>query len=72
MEWKVDNVKYFNERLFLPSKPVFRSLLKAVMAAKSCGGIDWFGVDDTFYTVYSPMYCGITEVPHSYAVVTEI
>ena len=28
----------------------------------------WFGVDDTFYTVYTPMYCGMTAVPHSFAV----
>jgi dipeptidase len=32
------------------------------------GGIFWFGVDDTFYTVYSPMYCGITRVPETFAV----
>jgi dipeptidase len=28
----------------------------------------WFGVDDTYYTVYSPMYCGITKVPETFAV----
>ena len=27
------------------------------------GGILWFGVDDTYSTVYAPMYCGITEIP---------
>ena len=27
------------------------------------GGILWFGVDDTYSTVYCPMYCGITEIP---------
>ena len=32
------------------------------------GGINWFGVDDTYYTVYSPMYCGITSVPETFAV----
>jgi dipeptidase len=31
------------------------------------GGILWFGVDDTYSTVYSPMYCGITDVPESFA-----
>ena len=32
------------------------------------GGILWFGVDDTYSTVYSPMYCGIAKVPESFAV----
>jgi dipeptidase len=27
----------------------------------------WFGLDDTYSTVYVPMYCGITEAPKSYA-----
>ena len=34
------------------------------------GGVFWFGVDDTYSTVYVPMYCGINEVPKSYAVGT--
>ena len=34
------------------------------------GGILWFGVDDTYSTVYVPMYCGIREAPHAYAVGT--
>lgn len=31
------------------------------------GGIFWVGMDDTFSTVYAPMYCGIRRVPPSYA-----
>jgi dipeptidase len=34
------------------------------------GGVFWFGVDDTYSTVYNPMYCGMTRVPESYAVGT--
>ncbi|MEE4292913.1 MAG: C69 family dipeptidase [Xanthomonadales bacterium] len=30
------------------------------------GGVLWFGMDDTFFTVYTPMYCGITDVPPSF------
>ena len=30
------------------------------------GGIIWFGVDDTYSTVYCPMYCGITEIPECF------
>ena len=32
------------------------------------GGVQWWGVDDTYSTVYFPMYCGATEVPHSFEV----
>lgn len=31
------------------------------------GGVYWFGVDDTYTTVFLPMCCGITKVPESYA-----
>jgi dipeptidase len=34
------------------------------------GGILWFGVDDTYSTVYVPMYCGIRKAPKAYAVGT--
>ena len=69
MEWKVDNVKYFNERAISTQQTGFSFIAQSrSWLPNPVGGIDWFGVDDTFYTVYSPMYCGITEVPHSYAV----
>jgi dipeptidase len=32
------------------------------------GGIFWFGVDDASTTVFTPMYCGITEVPECFKV----
>ena len=31
------------------------------------GGLIWFGVDDTWLTVYLPMYAGIREAPHAFA-----
>jgi hypothetical protein len=30
----------------------------------------WFGVDDTYSTVYFPVYCGVTKVPRNFAVGT--
>jgi len=32
------------------------------------GGVLWYGLDDTYTTCYMPMYCGINEVPKSFAV----
>ncbi len=38
----------------------------AAMAA-GLGGLLWFGVDDTYSTVYIPMYAGIRQPPHPVA-----
>ena len=68
MEFEVDSVKYINERAVATQQTGYsfvaqsRSWLPAPV-----GGIYWFGVDDADGCVYAPMYCGITEVPHSYA-----
>jgi dipeptidase len=32
------------------------------------GGVLWYGVDDNYLSCYFPLYCGITEVPPSFAV----
>jgi len=68
LTWEVDGVKYCNERAASTQQTGFsfvsqgRSWLPDPM-----GGVLWFGVDDTYSTVYVPMYCGIREVPRSYA-----
>lgn len=31
------------------------------------GGVTWYGLDDTDFTCYTPLYCGITAIPASYA-----
>ena len=69
MEWKVDSIKYFNERAISTMQTGFSFIAQSrSWLPDPVGGINWFSVDDTYYTVYSPMYCGITEVPHSFAV----
>ncbi len=69
MEWTVDNVKYFNERAISTQQTGFSFIAQSrSWLPNAIGGIDWFGVDDTYYTVYTPMYCGITKVPEAYAV----
>ncbi len=32
------------------------------------GGVYWYGVDDTWMTCYTPLYCGLEAVPHSFTV----
>ena len=69
MEWKVDGVTYINERAIATQQTGFSFVAQSrAWLPDPVGGILWFGVDDTYYTVYSPIYCGITAVPESYAV----
>lgn len=69
MTLKVDSIAYVHERATSTQQTGF------VFVAQSrswlpdpIGGIFWFGVDDTYTMVYSPMYCSMTEVPEAYRV----
>lgn len=68
MTWQVDSVGYVNERATSTQQTgfVFVSQSRSWLP-DPIGGIHWFGVDDTYTTVFSPMYCGITKVPGSFA-----
>jgi len=69
LTWKVDSVEYFNERAISTQQTGFSFISQSRgWLPDPIGGILWFGVDDTYSTVYSPMYCGITKVPESFAV----
>jgi dipeptidase len=69
MQWKVDGVAYIHERAISTQQTGFSFVAQSrSWLPDPVGGIIWFGVDDTFYTVYSPMYCGITRVPETFAV----
>jgi dipeptidase len=69
LTWKVDGVEYFNERAISTQQTGFSFIAQSrSWLPDPVGGIDWFGVDDTYSTVYTPMYCGISKVPETYAV----
>ncbi len=68
LTWKVDEETYFNERAISTQQTGFSFVSQSRnWLPDPVGGILWFGVDDTYSTVYVPMYCGITEVPWSFA-----
>jgi dipeptidase len=69
MTWKVDGVDYFHERAISTQQTGFSFVAQSRgWLPDPIGGILWFGVDDTYTTVYVPMYCSITETPHAFAV----
>ncbi|MBN2480394.1 MAG: C69 family dipeptidase [Bacteroidales bacterium] len=68
LTWVVDGVEYFNERAISTQQTGFSFIAQSrSWLPDPIGGILWFGVDDTYTTVYAPMYCGVTAVPESYA-----
>jgi dipeptidase len=69
MEWEVDSVRYIHERAISTQQTGFSFVAQSrSWLPDPVGGILWFGVDDTYYTVYTPMYCGINKVPETFAV----
>jgi dipeptidase len=69
LTWKIDGVDYFNERAISTQQTGFSFIAQSRSWIPSpIGGIIWFGVDDTYSTVYSPMYTCMTRVPSSFAV----
>jgi dipeptidase len=69
MTWTVDGVTYLNERAISTQQTGFSFITQArSWLPDPVGGILWFGVDDTYSTVYTPMYCGMNAVPPAFAV----
>ena len=64
MGFELDGHSYIHERATSTQQTGFSFVAqcRGWLPAK-VGGILWFGVDDTYSTVYTPMYCGITEIP---------
>jgi dipeptidase len=73
LTWKAgeEKQKHFNERAVSTQQTGFSFVAQArSWLPHPIGGVLWFGVDDTFSTVYFPMYCGANRVPHNFAVGT--
>ncbi len=69
LTWKVEGKTYFNERAISTQQTGFSFVSQSrSWLPDPVGGILWFGVDDTYSTVYTPIYCGVTEVPHVFEV----
>lgn len=64
LTWELDGKTYFNERATSTQQTGFSFVAQARgWLPGPIGGILWFGVDDTYSTVYTPMFCGISEIP---------
>jgi dipeptidase len=71
LSWELDGKKHFHERSTSTQQTGFSLVSQSRnWLPDPIGGILWFGVDDTYSTVYVPMYCGITSAPYNFAVGT--
>ena len=63
-----DTVQYFNERAISTQQTGFSFVAQMrSWLPDPIGGILWFGVDDSYSSVYVPIYCGVNEVPAAFA-----
>ena len=71
LQWKVDEkdgTRYFNERAVSTQQTAFSFIAQArSWLPGPIGGVFWFGLDDTYSTVYVPMYCGMRSIPRTHS-----
>ncbi len=66
--WTVDSVKYAWERPVSTQQTAFSFVSQArSWLPNPIGGVYWYGMDNTYTTCYIPLYCGITDIPPSFA-----
>lgn len=69
MTWELNGQMYIHERAISTQQTGFSFVSQSrSWLPDAIGGILWFSVDDTYSTVFVPMYCGINSIPESYAV----
>lgn len=68
MGWEVDGEQYTWERPISAQQTGFSMVCQSRgWLPDPIGGVSWYGLDDTWFTCWTPLYCGIDAVPVSYA-----
>jgi dipeptidase len=67
--WEYNGQQYFNERPISTPQTGFSFISQSrSWMPDEVGGLLWFGVDDTYMTVYVPLYTSSVKMPFNYAV----
>ncbi len=67
LTWKAEGKKYLNERAISTQQTGFSFVAQSrPNMPEIIAGILWFSVDDSYSTIYVPMYCGITKIPEPF------
>jgi len=65
--WEYEGTQYFNERPISTPQTGFSFVSQARShLPREIGGVLWFGVDDTYFTVWVPLYGSITKPPYNF------
>jgi len=68
LTWQYNGEEYFHERPISTPQTGFSFVSQArAHLPREVGGVFWFGVDDTYFTVYTPMYSSMTKTPYNYS-----
>lgn len=68
LRWEYEGEMYFNERPISTPQTGFSFVSQARShLPNEVGGVLWFGVDDTYFTVYTPMYASMTRTPYNFS-----
>jgi len=69
LTWEVDGKRYFHERAISTQQTAFSIVAQCRSDLPDpIGGILWFGVDDTYLTVYTPLYAALQDSPQMFKV----
>jgi dipeptidase len=67
--WEHEGEKYFNERPISTPQTGFSFVSQSrSWLPDEIGGLLWFGVDDTYMTVYVPLYTSMIKMPYNFEV----
>ncbi|MBU8870969.1 MAG: C69 family dipeptidase [Gemmatimonadales bacterium] len=68
MGWEIDGAQYTWERPISTQQTGFSMVSQSRRwLPDPVGGVTWYGLDDTYFTCWTPLYCGIDAIPVSYA-----
>lgn len=66
--WKKNGNEYTWERPISTQQTAYSFISQTrPFLPDEVGGLFWYGVDDTYFTCYIPLYIGINDIPNSYA-----
>ncbi len=69
MGFEVDGQHYTWERPISTQQTGFSMITQSrAWLPDAIGGLTWYGVDDTYFTCYLPLYCSIEELPEAFTV----
>jgi len=69
IHWTIDGVEHSWERPISTQQTGFTCVSQSRSSLPDpIGGVYWYGVDDTYFSCYVPLYCGIDAMPESYTV----